>query len=228
MNSMKKTKTPTRLSKKVAVAEMSYPEKEAVNVTVAPKKFFVVLALIVLLGGLLVLGGKKYKGLVVAGKVNGQVITRWQLEKALNDRYAKQTLDDLAGSILVKQLAKENGVVVSDEDVSNEIVATEQRLGGKEALQTTLDRMGYTNARFQEEMRTQVLVAKLAAKVLKVEVTDAEVKKFFDENKTLFPNKKFDEVKEDIKQNLVQQKVQQEFTTWFADQKKKANIVSYI
>ncbi len=227
---MKKTKSSPKSSKKVAVAALSYPEPRdtAVNVSVAPKKFFVVLALIVLLGGLLVLGAKKYKGLVVAGKVNGQVITRWQLEKSLNERYGKQTLDDLTGTILVKQLAKENGVVVSDEDVTKEIAATEQRLGGKEALQTTLDRMGYTSTRFNEEMRTQVLVQKLAEKVLKVEVTDEEVAKFFSENKTLFPGKKFDDVKADIKQNLVQQKVQQEFATWFAEQKKQANIVSYI
>lgn len=226
---MKKTKTQTGSSRKVAVAEMSYPEKDtAVNVSVAPKKFFVVLALVVLLGSLLVLGAKKYKGLVIAGKVNGQVITRWQLEKALNDRYGKQTLDDLAGTILVKELAKQNGVAVTDEDVNEEIAATEQRLGGKEALQATLDRMGYTPTRFNDEMRVQVLVAKLASKVLKVEVTDAEVAKFFQENKTLFPDKKFDEVKEDIKLNLTQQKTQQEFTTWFAEQKKNATIVSYL
>src|SRR3989344_4169183 len=137
---MNKTKSSPKSSRKTAVAGMSYPEPRdtAVNVSVAPKKFFVVLALVVLLGSLLVLGAKKYKGLVIAGKVNGQVITRWQLEKSLNDRYSKQTLDDLAGTILVQQLAKENGVTVTDEDVNNEIAATEQRLGGKEALQTTL------------------------------------------------------------------------------------------
>src|SRR3989344_959513 len=225
---MKKTTKTRSKVRKVAVAEMSYsPEKETVNVSVAPKKFFV-LAMIVLLGGLLLLGAKKYKGLIVAGKVNGQVVTRLQLEKTLNDRYAKQTFDDLAGTILVKQLAKQNAVVISEEDVNNEITATEQRLGGKEALQTTLDRMGYTTARFQDEMRTQVLVAKLASKVLTVDVTDDEVKKFFDENKTLFPDKKFDEVKADIKLNLTQQKVQQEFTTWFAEQKKQASIASYL
>lgn len=225
-----KRKTQTKSSKKVAVAEMSYPvgKESAVNVSVAPKKFFVILVVIVLFGGLLVLGAKKYKGLVIAGKVNGQVITRWQLEKTMNERYGKQTLDDLAGTALVKQLAKENGVIVSDEDVNKEIAATEQRLGGKEALQTTLERMGYTSTRFNEEMRVQVLVAKLANKVLKVEVTDEEVSKFFQENKTLFPDKKFDEVKEDIKQNLVQQKVQEEFAAWFAEQKKQANIVSYL
>ncbi len=223
-----KTKTQARLSRK-AIDMPIMPEREtAMNVSVAPKKFFVVLALIVLLGGLLVLGAKRYKSLIVVGKINGRPITRWELEVALNKRYAKQTFDDLTSNMLIQQLAADNKITVSDAEVNREIDATTQRLGGKEALQATLDRMGYTTTRFQDEMRVQVLVAKLASKVLKVDVTDDEVTKFFNDNKTLFPKKTFDEVKGDIKQNLLQQKTQQQFTTWFADQKKKANIQSYL
>lgn len=197
------------------------------KVKLVPKKF-IILALIVLLGGMLIIGGKKYKGLIIAGKVNGRPITRFELEKALNSRFAKQTFDDLASNLLVQQLALQNQVTVSEDEVNKEIEATSVRLGGKEALTTTLDRMGYTMDRLRDEMRVQVLVKKLADKVLKIEVTDAEIQKFFDDNKTLFPKKTFDEVKEDIKQNLLQQKNQQEFATWFADQKKKASIQSYL
>ena len=88
--------------------------------------------------------------------------------------------------------------------------------------------MGYTMVRLEDEMRVQVLVKKLAEKVLKIEVAEDEIQKFFNDNKTLFPSKTFDEVKDDIKQNLLQQKNQQEFATWFADQKKNANIQSYL
>lgn len=223
-----KTKTSTRLVKR-SPKTVSIPQTEpTVNVNVAPNKLFILLAFVALLGVIFILGSKKYKGLIVAGKVNGKIVTRWELEKVMNDRFAKTVFDDLASSVLINQLADENGVVVSDGDVSKEIAATEQRLGGKEALQATLDRMGYTTARFNDEMRTQVVVQKLSEKLFKIDVTDEEVKKFFDDNKTLFPEKKFDDVKADIKQNLVQQKVQQEFSTWFADQKKKANIQTYI
>lgn len=223
-----KTKTPTRSPKKALETPVMSEKETTMNVNVAPRKLFVILALIVLLGGLLIIGAKKYKSIIIAGKVNGKPITRWELEKALNARYAKSTFDDLAGNVLVQQLTAQNQVTVTDDEVNKEIDATTQRLGGKEALQATLDRMGYTNTRFQDEMRIQVLVKKLAEKVIKVEITDDEIMKFFQDNKTLFPKKTFDEAKEDIRQNLLQQKTQQQFTAWFQDQKKKASIQSYL
>jgi len=223
-----KTKTTTR-SLRRTVDEVNLPEKEnTVNVSVAPKKFFVLLAFVVLFGAILVIGAKKFKSLVVAGMVNGKPVTRWELEKTMNDRYGKLVFDDIASNILLKQLADQNGVSASDEDVTKEITNTETRLGGKEALQSTLDRMGYTTARFHEEMKIQVLVQKLSEKLFKVDVTEDEITKFFNDNKTLFPQKTLAEVKADIKLNLVQQKFQQEFSTWFTEQKKKANIQSYL
>ncbi len=222
-----KTKTTPKLSKKVV--KNSSPSVEVSPQRVdRPTKRFIILAIIILLGGIIALGSKKYKNLIIVGKVNGRPVTRLELEVALNSRYGQQTFDDLASNILVQQLAAKNEVTVSDDEVSQEIEATSVRLGGKEALTATLDRMGYTMVRLEDEMRVQVLVKKLAEKVLKVEVTDDEIQKFFNDNKTLFPSKTFDEVKEDIKQNLLQQKNQQEFATWFADQKKNANIQSYL
>jgi parvulin-like peptidyl-prolyl isomerase len=222
-----KTKTSSRLSKKVVEMPIT-SEKITSQKLNRPSKKFIILALLILIGGILILGAKKYKNLIIVGKVNGRPVTRLELEVALNSRYGKQTFDDLASNILVQQLAAKNEVTVSDDEVSQEIEATSVRLGGKEALTATLDRMGYTTERLRDEMRIQVLVKKLAEKVLKVEVADAEIQKFFDDNKTLFPDKTFDEVKEDIKQNLLQQKNQQEFATWFADQKKNAEIQSYL
>lgn len=222
-----KTKTTTSLSKKAVKASNVSAQATPIRVN-RPSRKFIVLAIIILLGGIMAIGSKKYKNLIIVGKVNGRPVTRLELEVALNSRYGKQTFDDLASNILVQQLATKNQVTVSDDEVSQEIEETSVRLGGKEALTATLDRMGYTMARLQDEMRIQVLVKKLAEKVLKVEVTEDEIAKFFNDNKTLFPSKTFNEVRDDIKQNLLQQKNQQEFATWFADQKKNANIQSYL
>lgn len=225
---MKKTTQTKPVSKKKSVAaEIVMPETNVTPVNVAPKKFIWILLLVVLVGAG-ILFAKKYKGLVIAGTVNGKAITRWELEKAMNDRYAKSTFDDLASTLLLQQLAAQNGISASQEDINKEVAATEDRLGGKEALAQTLERIGYTDARFREEIATQVLVKKLAEKLFKAEVTDEEVSKFYQENKTLFPDKKFDEVKADIRQNLEQQKLQEQFTAWFQEQRKNALVVSYI
>ena len=192
------------------------------------KKTLVILLAIVLAAGIGTIMAKRYKNLVIVGKVNGLIVSRWELEKALNDRYAKTVFDDLASTTLLKQLAKTNDIVVSKDELKKEIEATETRLGGKEALQTTLDRLGYSQTRFEEEMKTQVTVRKLAEKLFKIEVTDQEVAKFYDDNKTLFPDKTLDDVKLDIFQNLTEQKLQQQFTTWFQEEKGKAAIQSYL
>lgn len=216
-----KRKTQSKSSKKVV------PSIEPAVKRGLPKKVVLLLAL-VLLVALGVLFAKKYKSLFIVGKVNGQVVSRWQLEKAMNDRYATTTFDDLASTTLLKQQTKKNDVTVSKDELEKEIAATEQRLGGKEALQSTLDRLGYSQSRFEEEMRTQVMVRKLAEKLFKIEVTDQEVEKFYNDNKTLFPDKKLADVKLDIFQNLTEQKLQQQFTTWFQEEKGKATIQSYL
>lgn len=224
-----KRKIQSKLSKKVisssAVTEY-LPSESAVKRGLS-KKVVLLLAL-VLFASLGVLFAKKYKSLFIVGKVNGQVVSRWELEKAMNDRYASTTFDDLASTTLLKQQTKKNDVTVSKDELEKEIAATEQRLGGKEALQSTLDRLGYSQSRFEEEMRTQVMVRKLAEKLFKIEVTDQEVEKFYNDNKTLFPDKKLADVKLDIFQNLTEQKLQQQFTTWFQEEKGKATIQSYL
>lgn len=224
----KTTKTQSKVTRRATASKQSTPVEETVNVTVAPKKLWLILLLLVLLVLTGLFFSKKYRGLVLVGTVNGKIVTRWELEKALNDRYAKQTFDDLVGSLLLIQLAAQNQVVASPDEVGKEITATEERLGGKEALNATLERMGFSQKRFQEEMNNQVVVRKLAEKLFKAEVADDEVKKFFDENKTLFPNKKFDEVKADIRLNLKQQKLQEQFGVWFQDQRKNAVVISYL
>ena len=210
-----KRKTQPKSFNKIAVGTFS-------------KKTLVILLALVLAAGIGTIMAKRYKNLVIVGKVNGLVVSRWELEKALNDRYAKTVFDDLASTTLLKQLAKKNDIVVSKDELKKEIEATETRLGGKEALQATLDRLGYSQTRFEEEMKTQVTVRKLAEKLFKIEVTDQEVAKFYDDNKTLFPDKKLEEVKLDIFQNLTEQKLQQQFTTWFQEEKGKATIQSYL
>lgn len=217
-----KIKTQAKLSKKVVSSIEPTVVKRGL-----PKKVVLLLAL-VLLASLGIPFAKKYKSLFIVGRVNGLVVSRWELERAMNERYAKTTFDDLASTTLLKQQTKKNDVTVSKDELEKEIAATEQRLGGKEALQSTLDRLGYSQSRFEEEMKTQVMVRKLAEKLFKIEVADQEVEKFYNDNKNLFPDKKLADVKLDIFQNLTEQKLQQQFTTWFQEEKGKATIQSYL
>lgn len=191
-------------------------------------KFITYLVIVILLGVSLFLLSKKYRGLIIAGTVNSSPITRWELSQALTDRYGKATLDELIATKLLNQLAASNQITVSKDDISKELQALETRLGGKEALQASMTQFGIDEKKLNQEISAVLIQKKLSEKLFKVTVEDAEVTKYFNDNKALFTNKKFDDVKADIKLTLEQQKLQEQFGTWFQDQQKKALIKTFI
>ena len=191
-------------------------------------KFFRLLAIVILSGILLFGVVKKYRHLFIVGVVNTTPITRWQLDKVNYDRYAKTSLDEMVNIILLEQLAKQNGVKLVASDIDNEITQLEERLGGKEALKANMERFGVDDAKLREEVRSIVLQRKIAQKVFNISITDEEIGNYYTQNKVLFDKKSLDEVKDEIKKSLEQQKVQEDFSKWFQDEKTKAKISLFI
>lgn len=223
----KKAKPKTTKAKAVKTYD-SYEVDSSVVETKPKSKFFTYLIIIVLLGTAFFLLAKKYRGLVIAGMVNTTPISSFELQKALVQRYGKATLDDIIASKLLTQLAKNNQIVVTPEDVKTETASLEERLGGKEALQASMERFGINEAKLNEEIYTVLLQKKLSQKLFKAEVTDSDITKYYQDNKSLFDGKKFDEVKADIQESLVQQKLQEQFGKWFQEQREKAKILIFI
>lgn len=191
-------------------------------------KFLRLLA-IVILSGILIFGViKKYRHLFVVGVVNTTPITRWQLDKVNFSRYGKSSLDEMVNVVLLEQLAKQNGVKIVAADIDSEIADLEQRLGGKEALKANMERFGVDETKLKEEVRSIVLQRKLSQKVFNISITDEEVSTYYNQNKVLFDKKSLDEVKEEIKKSLEQQKVQENFSKWFQEEKSKAKISLFI
>ena len=221
-----KSKTKSRVVKSAVKPKIEEPLISLVKKS--NSKFITYLAIVILLGIALFLMAKKYRGLVIAGMVNTSPVTRMELQKVLVERYGKATLDDLIAQKLLQQLAKDNQVVVSNEDIEKETKSLEDRLGGKEALQASMDRFGIDQKKLREEITSVILQKKLSSKLFQVTIEDAEVTKYFNDNKALFDKKTFDEVKADIRQTLTDQKLQEQFSTWFADQQKKAKIQVFI
>jgi len=221
-----KSKTKSRVVKSAVKPKIEEPLISLVKKS--NSKFITYLAIVILLGIALFLMAKKYRGLVIAGMVNTSPVTRMELQKVLIERYGKATLDDLIAQKLLQQLAKDNQVVVSNEDIEKETKSLEDRLGGKEALQASMDRFGIDQKKLREEITSVILQKKLSSKLFQVTIEDAEVTKYFNDNKALFDKKTFDEVKADIRQTLTDQKLQEQFSTWFADQQKKAKIQVFI
>lgn len=144
------------------------------------------------------------------------------------DTYGAQTLDELVNKAILKDLAKENGVKITDEDIKAEIDELVVSLGGEEAFQQALEQYQLTEEDLKERISISLTQEKLAEAVTQVQVTDEQVKSYYDDNQTLFAEQTFAESEASIRDMLYQQEMQAAFNTWFQAEKDKASVKLFI
>ena len=112
--------------------------------------------------------------------------------------------------------------------IPGEIKKIEETISGQGiSLDEALNLRGMTRKDLEKQISTQKIVEKiLASKIL---LTDQEVKDYFNANKTLFgQNPVFDKVKDQVRAQLFQQKLSEQYNTWITDLKTKAKILYFI
>ena len=152
----------------------------------------------------------------VIAKVNGQKITRGDLDEAMKaeiDQYIQEYGEDYATQDTVKdtfkesqlenvdylveekvllQKAKDFDVVPSDEDIDAYITEQETTYKGyfsndEDKYESYIESMGYTMDKFKELLKNQCIInAAIEEMVKDVEVTDEELQSYYDENKDEF------------------------------------------
>lgn len=120
----------------------------------------------------------------VVARVNGEPITKDELYDMMYQYVGRQALDELILIRLVEQEAAARGVTVPDEDVDAEVESIAAQMGGMEQLQFVLAQQGATMEQLKEEIHRTLLIRALLAP--EIEVTDEEVRQFFEENPDLF------------------------------------------
>jgi foldase protein PrsA len=168
-----------------------------------------------------------FKGIFVAATINGIPVTRLSVIQELEKQGGKNTLDALITEKLIDSEAKKNGIVISNEDVDQEIKNIEASItqqGG--TLEAALLQQGMT----MDALKKQILVQKKIEKVLadKLQVTDEEVTKYIEDNKVELAAGKETEIKSQIAQQLKGQKLNQEASTWIASLKTESKINYYV
>jgi len=138
----------------------------------------------------------------VAAVVNGDIITTYQLDKAVLDALAKspnsnqmsaaqldelkkQTLEKLINETLLDQRIKELGIEVSDSELSGAIEDVARKNGmSKEALAKALAAQHLTMDSYREKIKKDILHYKLMSREVnyKVMVTSSEVRRYYDEH----------------------------------------------
>jgi foldase protein PrsA len=168
-----------------------------------------------------------FKGVFLAATVNGQPISRLSVIQKLEKQGGKNILDSLVTDTLIKSEAKKKGIVISEDEINQEIKtieATVTQQGG--TLEQALLQQGMTKESLKENVKNQKIIEKLIAD--KIKVTDAEVNKYIVDNQTSIEEGKEAETKKQIMDQLKQQKFQQEAQLWVASLKTAANIKYYV
>ena len=151
----------------------------------------------------------KNEGIV---KVNDTVITQADFDEAFDSSVDKSFLKSFGGSknfvksdenpmygvfkdkivneliikaLLDQEIAKK-GIKATDEDVQNELKSIIDKVGSKEELNSILKQRGVSNAKFTEDIKTQIKIKKLVNSVQKINITDSDTKKYYDSHKKEF------------------------------------------
>ncbi|OAB43746.1 foldase protein PrsA [Paenibacillus glacialis] len=112
--------------------------------------------------------------------VNGVDITKDKLYDQLVTIGGAQTLENLITEELIEQEVKKANITVTDADQTKELESLKKSLGTEEAFNQALTQAGMTLEDLKKEMSVQVKIRKLVEP--QVKVTDADIKKYFEEN----------------------------------------------
>jgi foldase protein PrsA len=119
-----------------------------------------------------------------AATVNGEKISKDELHERLVAQYGQELLDSLITEKVIDQEAKKENVSVTQEEIDEEKAVYAESYGGEDALKQTLETSGLTMADFEEDIESYLATKKLLEP--RIEITDDEIKTYFDENKDSF------------------------------------------
>ena len=148
-------------------------------------------------------------------KVNDKAITQAQFDRMMDKQAGSGMLaalgvdvkndknsfiylllkDRIVNELIVKTLLDEEvdkrGIKVTNKDVDEAVKGIIDKLGSKEQLDSILKQNGISNSDFKKDLKEEVKMKKLAQQLGSSSVSDAEAKKFYDENinKFKYPDK---------------------------------------
>lgn len=184
------------------------------------------LAIVILL--LAILGLLFYfKALFIAATVDGQPISRFEVIKRAETKSGAEALNALIDRALIQNEANKQGVTVSNDEVEQEIKNIEARIvqqGSTLSEALTLEGLSL------EDLRSQIYVQKLVERILKekIAVSDQEVENYITQNEMTVPEGQEGQFRAQLKEQLVNQKLSQEYAAWIEDLRNKAKIRRFI
>lgn len=113
--------------------------------------------------------------------VNGKEISKDDLYAEMLKTSGPETLDLMISDEIIRQETEKEDISVTDEEIAAEIAVYEEEYGGAEQLEAALAENGMTIEDLKEEVQTYVKIEKLIGP--NIEITDEQIKAYFEENK---------------------------------------------
>jgi hypothetical protein len=183
---------------------------------------------LMIVGGtlLVVVIGFCLKNALLVASVDGALISRMSVVKELEKQGGKQVLEGLITERLIQNEARKKGIVVSEEEITAEIGKIEAQVSSQGmTLADALSTRGMTLDVLKDQIQIQKEVEKLIAE--KVIVSEEEVQSYITTNKITLPKGEEQKAKDQIKEQIKNQKMTQEVQIFIAGLKTAAKITYY-
>jgi len=148
---------------------------------------------------------QKNEGII---KVNGHVITQSEFDKAFDKAIDNSVFKQFGGSknviksdenplysvfkekivneLIIKALIdseiEKRGITATKEDLQAERKKVIDKIGSKDELNRILKQRGISNEQFTNDLKTQIKIRKLIDSIEKIEISDADAQKFYNNN----------------------------------------------
>ncbi|HMB17495.1 MAG TPA: SurA N-terminal domain-containing protein [Candidatus Paceibacterota bacterium] len=203
------------------------------------KKQIVIPIVILIVAGLvsfLVIKGDIFNGGNTVATVNGEKITQKEFDltkQQLSSSQAsqiteQQIVDQMVINELLVQEAKNEGFETTQEEVDEQYQSIITQAGGQEVFNKSLEQLGVTEKYIKDDIEKQLLVQKFADKQRQendFSVTEEEASTYYDQLSSQQEGvPPYEEVKEQIKSQLSQQKLNNFILNIASQLKEKADI----
>jgi hypothetical protein len=192
-----------------------------------PRKIFTIKNILLLAILIIALLVWKNKGYFIAATVNGQPVSKWQLNNQLEKRFGSQVLDSIINERLILSAARQKGIFVTSDDIDKKMKQVEEQIKGQISLDDALKAQGLTKEDFKKQVEIQLSIDKMFDKESTVSTKDVD--DYIAKNNSIAKNATNPAaLKQEIQDMLKQQKVADLFNTWFTEVRKNAKIQRFL
>jgi foldase protein PrsA len=155
------------------------------NAFMKTNKLSIIIGVIVL--GLLLIFATAFTKSETAASINGEKITKDELNTKLTEMYGADILESLIANKVIEMEAAKEKVKVTGNEIDDELTKLQESYGGEEAFAAALEQNQVSMDRIREDIKIYLLAEKMIG--ASIDVSEEEMKTYFEENKDSFDQK---------------------------------------